>query len=171
MGDDGPTGLIMNHAYGLNDVIALTCECEVPCNPDSTGKRGEPLRLLRIRNPWGNSEWNGAWGSGSEELQKYEKDLQRYVASLPPDERFPLEADDGTFFMEYSEWKDIFSTLFLNVDFPDEWTGVRFKSAWTKSNSGGLPTSMKPEIRERYAKNPQFLIKPMKDCEVMFAMS
>lgn len=73
--------------------------------------------------------------------------------------------------MEYSEWKDIFSTLFLNVDFPDEWTGVRFKSAWTASNSGGLPTSMKSEIRERYAKNPQFFIKPVNDCEMMFAMS
>jgi len=171
----------MNHAYGLNDVIELTCQCEVPCNPDRTGKKGRyicksdnverPLRLLRIRNPWGNSEWNGAWGSGSEELQKYEKDLLQYIHSLPPDEQFPLEADDGTFFMEYSEWKDIFSTLFLNVDFPDEWTGVRFKSAWTASNSGGLPTSMKSEIRERYAKNPQFFIKPVNDCEMMFAMS
>lgn len=46
--------------------------------------------------------------------------------------------------MEYSEWKDIFSTLFLNVDFPDKWTGVRFKSAWTKNNSGGLPNPMNP---------------------------
>jgi hypothetical protein len=28
----------MNHAYGLNDVIELTCQCEVPCNPDSAGQ-------------------------------------------------------------------------------------------------------------------------------------
>ena len=64
-------------------------------------------------------------------MEKYQADLDAYVRSLAPDERFHLDADDGTFFMEYSEWKDIFSTLFLNVDFPDEWTGVRFKSAWT----------------------------------------
>ena len=63
---------------------------------------------------------------------------------MPPDEKFELDADDGTFFMEYDEWKDIFSTLFLNVDFPDSWTGVRFKSAWTKENSGGLPNKMDP---------------------------
>ena len=129
MGDDGPTGLIMNHAYGLNDVILL----QVASDPEN------PKRLVRVRNPWGNSEWNGAWGAGSEELVTYEKDLLAYVNSLPVDEQFLLDADDGTFFMEYSEWKDIFSTLFLNVDFPDEWTGVRFKSAWTKNNSGGLP--------------------------------
>ena len=73
--------------------------------------------------------------------------------------------------MEYSEWKDIFSTLFLNVDFPDEWTGVRFKSAWTKQNSGGLPNKMAPEVLRRYAKNPQFYIRPEADCEIMFAMS
>ena len=161
LGDDGPTGLIMNHAYGLNDVIEL----KDPGNPD------QPLRLLRIRNPWGNSEWNGAWGAGSEELKKYEKILLDYVATLPPDEQFPLEADDGTFFMEYGEWKDIFSTLFLNVDFPDDWTGVRFKSAWTKQNSGGLPTKMTAEMLKRYAKNPQFYVRPTNDCKMMFAIS
>ena len=122
IGDDGPTGLIMNHAYGLNDIIEL----------DDPFIKGKQLRLLRIRNPWGNGEWNGAWGADSEELEKYGKELEKYVKSLPVDEQFELDADDGTFFMEYSEWKDIFSTLFLNVDFPDEWTGVRFKSAWTK---------------------------------------
>ena len=73
--------------------------------------------------------------------------------------------------MAYSDWKDIFSTLFLNVDFPDQWTGVRFKSGWTKENSGGLPNKMKKEILQRYAKNPQFYIKPQKDCEMMFSMS
>ena len=116
------TGLICNHAYGLNDII----EIEDPFN------KGHKLKLLRLRNPWGNSEWNGAWGSGSPELKKYEKVLTEYIKSLPPDEQFPLEADDGTFFMEYTEWMGIFSNLFLNLDFPDNWTGVRFKSGWTE---------------------------------------
>jgi len=97
--------------------------------------------------------------------------LLDYVKSLPPDEQFELDADDGTFFMEYGEWKEIFSTLFLNVDFPDNWTGVRFKSAWTKQNSGGLPTKMTTEMLKKYAKNPQFLVKPTNNCSMMFAMS
>jgi hypothetical protein len=71
-----------------------------------------------------------------------------------PDEQYDLDADDGTFLMDYKDWKENFSTLFVNVDFPDIWTGVRFYSKWTKSNSGGLPTKYNDEERERYAHNP-----------------
>jgi hypothetical protein len=82
-----------------------------------------------------------------------------------------MGADDGTFLMNYNDWRDNFSTLFLNVDFPEDWTGVRFKSKWTKSNAAGLPCKYEPEHLERYAKNPQFYIKPFEDMEMMFSMS
>lgn len=56
--------------------------------------------------------------------------------------------------MDFEDWKDNFSTLFLNVDFPEKWTGVRFKSKWTKSNAGGLPVKYEKTDLERYATNP-----------------
>ena len=85
-----------------------------------------------------------------------------YIKTLPPDEQFnPNDKNDGTFLMHYDQWKDQFSTLFLNVDFPEDWTGVRFKSAWTKSNSGGLPYQHQMPLLERFAKNPQFMLTPM----------
>lgn len=152
--DGTPTGLILNHAYSLNDVMEL----EDPWNKE------KPLRLLRLRNPWGNSEWLGAWGEGSPEIEKYESVIKKYIQTLMPDEQFDLGADDGTFLMHYSDWKENFSTLFLNLDFPEDWTGVRFKSAWTPSNSGGLPNKYTPDLLQRYALNPQFLIKPVNDC-------
>jgi hypothetical protein len=96
---------------------------------------------------------------------------ETYIDKLPPDEQFDLRADDGTFLMHYDDWKDNFSTLFLNLDFPEDWTGVRFKSKWTKSNSGGLPSEYKKEHLERYAKNPQFYIKPAQDTEVMISLT
>lgn len=127
--DGKPSGLIMNHAYGISDVIEL----EDPFNSS------KPQRLLRIRNPWGNSEWLGAWSSGSEQMETYRETLEKYIETLEPDEQFDLDADDGTFLIHFSDWRDNFSTLFINNDFPEAWTGVRFKSAWTRSASGGLP--------------------------------
>lgn len=48
--------------------------------------------------------------------------------------------DDGTFLIHYRDWRDFFNSLFINNDFPDKWTGVRFESGWTRSASGGNPT-------------------------------
>jgi hypothetical protein len=73
--------------------------------------------------------------------------------------------------MHYDDWKDNFSTLFINIDFPEDWTGVRFASKWTKSNAMGLPTTYTDEALEKYARNPQFLIAPHEDTEVMFSLT
>lgn len=160
--DKVPTGLILNHAYGINDVFELT-------DPWNKSKN---VRLLRLRNPWGHSEWLGAWSDDSAEMKKYGPIIQKtYIDKLPPDEQFDLGADDGTFFMHYDDWGDQFSTLFLNLDFPEDWTGVRFKSKWTPNNSGGLPNKMSQEVLERYAKNPQFFLRPAYDTECMLSLT
>jgi len=73
--------------------------------------------------------------------------------------------------MHYDDWHDQMSTLFLNCDFPEDWTGVRFQSKWTKSNSGGLPGVNQQDVKERYATNPQFLIRPAYDTQVMLSLT
>lgn len=73
--------------------------------------------------------------------------------------------------MSYEDWKDIFSTLFINLDFPEKWTGVRFDSEWNQSNCPGLPRSNTMDELQRYAQNPQFLIVPKNDTEMMVSMS
>lgn len=111
----------MNHAYSLSDFMVLD---------DPTDDK-KPFRLVRLRNPWGKSEFIGAWDGESEEMKKYKHIIQKYIDDLPKDEQFDLNADDGTFIMSYEDWREYFSTLFINLDFPEDWTGVRFKSAWT----------------------------------------
>jgi calpain len=138
------SGLIQNHAYSLNDIV----EIADPFN------KGQFLRLLRLRNPWGKSEWLGAWAANSEEMTRYQPHIQAYIDTLPPDEQFDMEADDGIFFIHYDDWKDNFTSLFVNVDFPASWTGLRFRSKWTKSNAGGLPKRYEQDQLERFAKNP-----------------
>ena len=50
----------MNHAYALTDLFTIV-------DP----KTKEAHRMLRLRNPWGKSEWLGAWSAGSDEALKY----------------------------------------------------------------------------------------------------
>jgi len=107
-------------------------------------------------------------------MAKYKHLVVAYIETLSPDEQFDLDADDGTFLMSYEDWRDNFSTLFLNLDFPEDWTGVRFKSAWTLNNSGGLPNTYTKDVLERYAKNPQFMVRYNGDqpgCEIMFSLT
>ncbi|KAF2988303.1 hypothetical protein EK904_001958 [Melospiza melodia maxima] len=50
--------------------------------------RGQQEQLIRIRNPWGQVEWTGAWSDGSSEWN-----------NIDPDEReeLQLKMEDGEF--------------------------------------------------------------------------
>jgi len=61
--DGKPCGLIMNHAYSINDII----EFEDRFAPKVKGQPAPVVKLLRLRNPWGNSEWKNAWSDKSPE--------------------------------------------------------------------------------------------------------
>lgn len=50
-------GLVSGHAYSILDVRRIKSH-------NRTGP--VTLKLIRIRNPWGSSEWSGDWGDKSE---------------------------------------------------------------------------------------------------------
>ncbi|XP_022086070.1 calpain-B-like isoform X2 [Acanthaster planci] len=80
-------GLIKGHAYTITDVRRVA----IP-GYGST----KPVRLIRIRNPWGQKEWNGRWSDNSSEWR-----------SIPDSERRRLglvTEDDGEFWMEYTDF-------------------------------------------------------------------
>lgn len=162
--DGEPTGILSRHAYGLLDVFEIVGEND-----------GITYRLLRIRNPWGKTEWVGDWSDSSEQIQTYKKELTDYISKLGDDEKFELGAEDGTFLIEYKDWSTIYNKLYVTIDFPDTWTGIRFNDSWDESCAGGLPmksANMTPaQAMKSWAKNPQYLIKHECDEDIEFFFS
>lgn len=72
-------GLVMGHAYSLTALHAL----------------GDHCVLLRVRNPWGEHEWNGRWADGSPEWGRVtEEERRRLMVEFAEDGEFWMELDD-----------------------------------------------------------------------------
>ena len=99
-------GLVSGHAYSLLDAV----ECDGHL-------------LLKVRNPWGQGEWKGAWSDGSEELYDHENDPWEWdnLASNPelhpeiaklrswiPESEVPWQIDESKNWIYSKEiWDDI----------------------------------------------------------------
>ena len=60
------------------------------------------MRLLRIRNPWGKHEWNGAW---SDQSKEWTPALLEQLGHKP--------GNDGLFFMTFEDYVRHFTTFEL----------------------------------------------------------
>ena len=99
-------GIVGNHAYSVMEVRELhgaavgrqtkltsfVAKDEV-IELDAADRSGGPLRLLRIRNPWGRKEWSGEWGARSEVW------TNKLGAELGH-----TRVDDGTFWMSWHDF-------------------------------------------------------------------
>ena len=89
-------GLISHHAYSLLDTGGgPTLEW--------CGRRS----FMRLRNPWGHDEWNGAWSDGSGLWAEHPEAAQA-VGYAPGGSK-----DDGTFFMAFEDFAQIFDIVDL----------------------------------------------------------
>ena len=114
------SGLVGTHAYSLIDVRML-CDYTIgrqlkmdsflgggdgvsaqasTAEAESARATGGPLRLVKLRNPWGRTEWKGAFGARTEQ---WTSRLRREL-----DQR---DANDGAFWMLYDDFLAHFSTV------------------------------------------------------------
>ncbi|KAI4238817.1 MAG: hypothetical protein L6R40_005672 [Gallowayella cf. fulva] len=77
-------------------------------------------RLLRIRNPWGDTEWQGPWSDGSEQWTPEWMELLNH--------RF---GDDGMFWISYKDFLRKYQSLDRTRLFGPEW---RICQQWTTVN-------------------------------------
>jgi hypothetical protein len=92
-------------------------------------------RLVKLRNPWGQGEWKGDWYDDDVMWEDYPTVKEHLVPGG--------FANDGTFWMDWEDFREQFNQLFLCLDFPDNWKGKRYRGAWvpgdTKTGAGGMP--------------------------------
>ncbi|KAJ8605867.1 hypothetical protein CTAYLR_000562 [Chrysophaeum taylorii] len=93
--DEKRGGIVPGHAYSIISAAE---------------RKG--VKLLKLRNPWGSFEWDGKWSDGSSEW-KDRPDVARAFHYYKAD-------DDGTFFMEWSD----FCARFDSIDVCVRTTGM-----------------------------------------------
>lgn len=85
-------GLLGGHAYSVLDVQLFKFY------------NGKQLKLIKLRNPWGEPRWQGAWANGADEWTEH--GWVREVCKP-----LGLRHDDGCFWMEWLEFSRVFDKL------------------------------------------------------------
>ena len=61
------------------------------------------VKLIRIRNPWGQVEWNGPWSDSSKEMQSL-SEVEKVKHGI-------VKQKDGEFFMPVQDFQKHFESL------------------------------------------------------------
>ncbi|KAK7137188.1 hypothetical protein R3I93_017307 [Phoxinus phoxinus] len=131
--------LVKGHAYSLTGATEVNY-------------RGRKEKLVRMRNPWGQVEWTGAWSDSSSEWN-----------SVAASERPNASAEDGEFWMSFSEFQSNYSRIEICTLTPDtitsdsvkHWAVTNHAGTWRKgSTAGGCRNNP-----YTFWMNPQYVIK------------
>lgn len=140
-------GLFKAHAYSITKIVEEYV---------ATSNGYKKVRLIRIRNPWGEVEWNGRWSDGCSEwlsISQREKD------------RIGLRYDDdGEFYMDFEDFKNYWTNVEIcNIPcVSDEGIGIRrpqlhvesFEGRWMRGKTAGGCRN----FIHTFPMNPQFRV-------------
>ncbi|XP_065645117.1 calpain-5 isoform X2 [Hydra vulgaris] len=139
------TGLIKGHAYGISAVKKITLGQNFFSSFNT-----ETLYLVKLRNPWGEKEWNGAWSDGSAEWKKL---------SVKEREKLGIKNEnDGEFWMSFDDFCKHFTNITICmlvntsvISFNKTYHEGSLKSKWEGNSAGGCVNN-----KETFLRNPQF---------------
>uniref|UniRef100_A0A8C3PYU0 Calpain-3 n=1 Tax=Chrysolophus pictus TaxID=9089 RepID=A0A8C3PYU0_CHRPC len=139
-------GLVKGHAYSVTAV-------------EETTFKGEKIRLIRLRNPWGQVEWNGPWSDKSEEWN-----------FIKEEEKIRLQhkiVEDGEFWISFEDFMRHFTKLeicnltpdTLEADKLQTWTVSVNEGRWVRGCSAGGCRN----YPDTFWTNPQYRLKLLEE--------
>ncbi|XP_056136772.1 calpain 2, (m/II) large subunit, like [Lampris incognitus] len=133
--------LVKGHAYSVTGA-------------EEVEYRGDMVKLIRIRNPWGQVEWTGPWSDNSMQWRQISDDDR---------ERLSHRSEDGEFWMSFSDFLQHYSRLEICNLTPDaltddsfsKWALSKFDGTWRRGSTAGGCRN----YPNTFWTNPQFVIK------------
>uniref|UniRef100_A0A8C2K036 Si:ch211-202f3.3 n=1 Tax=Cyprinus carpio TaxID=7962 RepID=A0A8C2K036_CYPCA len=135
-----PNGIVVGHAYTVTKVYQVM-----------SGRN--PVKLVRLFNPWGDSEWKGDWSDKSP--------LWNTVSN--EDHKQLLVNENGEFWMSMNDFLRTFDNMDICCICPDflegksacHWISKYHHGSWISGSTDGGGIS----YADSFCKNPQFWLK------------
>ncbi|CAL4072971.1 unnamed protein product [Meganyctiphanes norvegica] len=137
-------GIVYEHAYSITSVKYIKAE-----TPEGEKK----MRMIRVRNPWGQCEWSGPWSDYSSEWEKVPNEVKEKIGHK--------EKDDGEYWMEIKDFCKHFDVIEITHLNPandkdyltnHNWEMTQFDGTWKKGISAGGCTN----FSDTFHTNPQY---------------
>ncbi|XP_061599295.1 calpain-A-like [Cololabis saira] len=134
-----PNGLVQGHAYTITGVMEIMSQ-------------GKPVNILRLWNPWGKGEWNGAWS-----------DKSRLWQTVSPKDKNLCHSvhDDGEFWMTFEDFSKFYSDLDICclcpnfLDGSSQWKTSFSEGRWVAgTTAGGCMNNL-----DSFWTNPQYRVQ------------
>eukprot|EP00727_Mastigamoeba_balamuthi_P000564 m51a1_g10504 putative calpain-9 isoform 1 (753) ;mRNA; f:148142-151278 len=139
-------GIVPNHAYGILGLY------DIP-----TVSMGTVL-LVRVRNPWGDVEWKGAWSDNSPQWGLVHPSIKAQIGYS--------NAEDGTFFMSFEDFGRHFEKVYLCKDVPQGWSSVSVQGSWVPGRTAGGCLNY-----PSWVYNPQYLVSVTRPTQGFLVLS
>nr|XP_033791752.1 calpain-8 isoform X1 [Geotrypetes seraphini] len=129
----------INNAYETEDITTqklVKAHAYSLIGAQEVSYRGWLEKLIRLRNPWGEVEWTGAWSDNALEWNYVDPKVKRTLDK---------QCDDGEFWMSYSDFSKQFSRLDICNLTPDtltsnilhKWNTNLFSGHWMRGSTAG----------------------------------
>ncbi|XP_058605564.1 calpain-1 catalytic subunit-like [Onychostoma macrolepis] len=135
-----PNGIVLGHAYTVTNVYQVM-----------SGRN--PVKLVRLFNPWGDSEWKGDWSDKSPLWNTVSNEEHKQL----------IVNENGEFWMSMNDFLRTFDNMDICCTSPDflegksacRWISKYHHGSWVSGSSDGGCMN----YEDSFCKNPQFWLR------------